>query len=349
MGELTQNGFEISGTTANRPDNVEEGQPYFNESLGVWQVRNAAGTPVWQGPYIGVKWSMAAHGSWQLANDGARTNGGGIVGDVTLTNQVAAFAKAFDDSEGAGTWGNIADHTGRSGYGVDYELFPDAEGVAADDAIAFGGAVPFCEIALDIGTAAIYDAADVLVWQYSTGVGSWSSLTIITDQTDTSDQSGGRAFQQDGAISFIPPADWASVAVGGETAYWIRAVVDSGKAANMTTLPILNLVEHDIVTPLDGFTCPHGGTITGIRVIDAAITLHSGSTVKFILMNFTTGAHSAPSDVPHEWTASQQQDAFTSLTLAVNTGDELGVLVTQEDSGNDDPTNVMLELNVSAP
>ena len=38
MGELTQNGFETSGTTANKPTNVEEGQPYFDETLATWQV-----------------------------------------------------------------------------------------------------------------------------------------------------------------------------------------------------------------------------------------------------------------------------------------------------------------------
>ena len=34
------------------------------------------------------KWTTAAFGSWQLANDGARTNGGGIVGDIVVRRYV---------------------------------------------------------------------------------------------------------------------------------------------------------------------------------------------------------------------------------------------------------------------
>lgn len=37
MGELTFNGHEISGTTTNRDANVEEGQMFFNETLGQQQ------------------------------------------------------------------------------------------------------------------------------------------------------------------------------------------------------------------------------------------------------------------------------------------------------------------------
>lgn len=346
MGELALNGFEISGTTANRPDNVEEGQLYFNETLGVWQVRNAAGTPAWQGAYIGTKWPMAAFGLWGIDVDGARTNGGGIVGDVTLTNAAAAFAKTFDASEGAsGTVGNIAVAGARAGYANNFQLIPDSP--EENDYAAFGGAVPFCELAFNMSvTVAVYDEAAVLAWEYSDGAGSWASLTLATDQTDTDAADGARSFQQDGALSFVPPSDWASVALDGQTAYWIRAVVQTGKGDNMTTSPLMQDVEHDIVTPLDGFTCPHGGTITGIRVNDGTTgTLQDGST-KFILMNFTTGAHSGPAGVAHTL-ASQRQDQF-AVSLAVSTGDELGILNTEED-GTNEPINVMLELNVSAP
>lgn len=289
------------------------------------------------------KWSMAAYGVWELANDGAETNGGGIVGDIAVTRAEAELAKAFDASESSGTWGDIEVTAARGGYTANYQLFPDSP--AATDAVAFGGSVPFCEIAFAMsGTVAVYDEAAVLAWEYSDGVGSWASLTLVTDQTDTDAADGARSFQQDGALSFVPPSDWASVAVGGTTAYWIRGVVQTAKGDNMTTSPVTNTQEHGVVTPDDGFTCPHGGTITGIRVIDGATgTLHTGSDVKFILMNFTTGDHSGELT----WAQDQQQDAFTGLTLAVNQDDELGVLVTQEDSGNDDPTNVMLELQVS--
>lgn len=343
MGELVFNGFEISGTTANRPTNAEEGQFYFNETLGVWQVYTGS---AWQSAYPAVKWPMAAFGSWELANDTANTNGGGIVGggtgDVSLTQ--SNDAAAFDASESGGTWGrlNLTNSDGRA-YASDYQPFPDTP--AATDAVAFGNSIPFCELAfITPGTPASYDEATVLAWEYSTGAGTWSSLTLVTEQTDSDDQSGGRTFQRSGAISFIPPSDWAKVLVGSiATSYWIRAVIQSDKADNMTTVPVLDGMLHELVTPQDGFRCPHAGTITRLRVVDGATgTLHTGSDVKFILMNFTTGAHSGE----FTWAQDQRHDTFAP-NLVVAPANNLGILVTQEDSGNDDPTNVMLELQVT--
>lgn len=295
-----------------------------------------------------VKWPMACFGSWQISNDGARTNGAGMVGDVTLTAQGATLAKTFDASEGAGTWGNIAVAGARAGYAVNYQLFPDAP--AQTDAVAFGAALPFCEAAFlfsGAGTEGIFNAAGVLGWQYSDGVGSWAALTLSTDQTGATGTTGDYFSEQDGAISFIPPDDWASVALDGVTAYWIRAVVQAGKGANMTTVPVMTSVQHDVVTPTDGFLCPHSGTVTDIRLIDQATTLHTTNNVVFILVNFTTGAHSGAAGAGHTFAQDQRQDAWASLTLTVTAGDELGVLVTEEDTNNDDPTGVMLELGVT--
>ena len=294
-----------------------------------------------------TKWPMAAFGAWEISNDGARTNGGGIVGDVTLTNAFGAFAKTFDASEGAGTWGNVSNSSARGGYTSSYQLFPDLP--AQTDAVAFGAIVPFCEVAFVLsgaGTEAVYDAAGVIGWEYSDGVDSWASLTVAYNGggvTDAPDDNGEYFAQQDGAMSFIPPSDWAIVALDGQTAYWIRAVVQTGKGANMTTSPILTGVEHDIVTPADGFTCPHAGTITDIRTINGNASLHSGSDVKFILMNFTTGEHSGELT----WAQDKVQDSWSGLSLVINAGDVLAPIVTQEDSGNNDPTNVMLELGVT--
>lgn len=287
-------------------------------------------------------WSMAAFGSWQQANDFLN---GGIVGGqgqggLVRATQAVALAKAYDST--AISIGNLAVTGARGNYASNFQLFPDSPDTS--DYIAFGAALPFAEFYIDMSaTVAVFDEATVLVWEYTTAVDTWSTLTIANDSTDTSDQSGGRAFQQDSAISFAPPSDWASVALDGQTAYWIRAIVQSNKGDNMTTVPIMSN-EHDVVTIFEGLICPHDGTITRIRVIDGATgTLHTGSDVKFILMNFTTGLHSGELT----WSQDIRHDSFSSLTLVVNTGDELGVLVTQEDSGNDDPTNVMLELGVT--
>ena len=284
---------------------------------------------------------MAAFGSWELANDGAKTNGGGLVGDIVETAIDSTLVQAYDASESGGTWGYLATTHLRDGYSAEFQLFPSSP--AQGDAVAFGSTVPFCEVSFDIGTPAVYDAAAVLAWEYSDGVDSWASLTLATDQTGATGQTGAYFAERDGALSFVPPADWASVAVGGITGYWIRAVIQSGKGGNMTTSPAMNGENPSTVSLGDGFPCPHGGTITGIRAIDTAATPHATDDVKFILMDFTTGAHSGQLT----WARNQRQDAWPSLTLVVNTSDILGVLVTQEDSGNADPTNVMLELTVT--
>jgi hypothetical protein len=102
--------------------------------------------------------------------------------------------------------------------------------------------------------------------------------------------------------------------------------------------------EHETVTPADGFIAPAAGTITGIRTIDANTgTPHSGTAVHFILMNFTTGAHSGDNAM----VLGDRQNNFPGLSLSVNRGDILAPLVTEWGAGDDDPTNVSLELQVS--
>ena len=292
---------------------------------------------------------MAAFGSWQLA--GAEPVFSSIVG-VVKTVEDTLHAKAFDADEGAGTWGDLGVTSARPNFAANFQLFPNVP--AATDAVAFGALIPFCEIEYTESTSAVYDEAAVLAWEYSTGVGTWGTLTLTRDSSDLDSADGTRAFQSDGFLSFIPPADWASVAVGGTTAYWIRAVVQADKGDNITTVPIAS-TNHSIVSPENGFTCPAAGSVTGIRTVDAIAegSVHTGSSVKFILVNFTTGDHTALANgTPQEWRVEERQTAWSAAdanmsALAVNRGDELGVLITQEDSGNDDPTNVMLELQVS--
>ncbi len=296
------------------------------------------------------KWSMAAFGSWQLANDGAQTNGGGIVGDVDVSGLNAVNTLGFSDSGGAGTFADIAATSSLTDWASDYQLTADAgsenagtdaDGSTDGDATYFGHSVPFCEIAFDLNPVGVM-TAKTFRWEYFNGT-QWNIIPAASffDNTDLASQDGEQSFEQDGAISFIPPSDWATVAVDSQTEYWIRARI---VAAQVLTTPLMDLTEPTIVTPLDGFTCPHGGTITDIRVIDGKPgTDRSDATLKFIFMNFTTGAHSGELT----WVLAQRQDAFTGLTLAVNQDDELGVLVTGEDIRNKDPHEVLLELQVS--
>lgn len=281
-------------------------------------------------------WPMAVLGAWAIDGDGARTNGAGLVGTTpTLTEAAVSQAKV----ENGGVFGDLS--AVNAGYSSTYQLFPDAP-VAETDYAYFGATVPFPELAFDMSaTVATFDAAGVLTWEYWDGA-QWSTLPIAHDGSSASTADGTLAFGRDGALSFVPPADWAQSTVDGVTIYWIRAGIAAGKAANLTQVPITNSKEHEIVTPTGGFVVRQTGTIDTIRLVDGAGTLHTTADVKFILHNYTTGAHSG------ELTFLQDQrcQVFAGLSLAVADGDVLGVVCTQEDTAAE-PSGVILELGVS--
>jgi hypothetical protein len=289
------------------------------------------------GAVVGLKSTdlMAVLGSWGIDVDGARTNGAGLVGATpTLTEQAAALAKVSNN----GVYGNLG--AVNAGYSATYKLFPTVP-VATEDFAYFGGAVPFCEFALDIATAATFDAAGVLAWSYWNG-SAWAALTLAIDNTNSSTKDGSLSFTRDGALAFVPPTAWAASTVDGQAAFWIRCGIAAGKAANLTAVPSTNSKRHEIVTPAGGYVVRQNGSITGLRLVDGAQTLHTTADVKFILMNYTTGEHSGALTFVQDVRA----QVFTGLSLAVHTGDVLGVLVTQED-GTNEPSG-LLELAFTA-
>jgi len=288
-------------------------------------------------PGGGQSVQMPVFGTWAVDGDGAETNGGGMVGDVTLTEQAATFCQSDD----GGTIAQVSTISAEAGYTADYQLFPDTP--AADDAAYFGAAVPFAEMAVDTGTVATYDSTGVLGWEYYDGT-TWSALTISYDGTHASTHDGTLSFARDGAIVFVPPSDWAATTVNSQSGYWIRCVVQTGKAANMTQVPILNSKEHELVSSADPFMAPYTQTITGIRLVDGASTLHTATDVKFIVVDTTTGAHSGELTFAQD----KRQDAWSSLTFAVTRGDSLSVIVTQED-GTNEVINATVELIGTSP
>lgn len=280
---------------------------------------------------------MAVFGTWGRDVDGANTNGAGLVGvEAVLTEQSATLAKVEDNA----VFADLSASGAEAGYTANYQTFPDTP-VAGEDFAYFGAAVPFPEVAFDMGTVATHDATGVHGWTYWNG-SAWTALTISYDGTEGTAQDGTESFERDGAMSFVPPADWASTTVDGQAGYWIRIGIEAGKAANLTQVGILNSKEHELVTPEDGYVSNFAGTVTGIRASDAAATLHTAADVKFMLVNFTTGAHSGELT----WAQDKRTDAWTSLTLAVAVGDELGVVNTAED-GTNEPSNVAFELSVT--
>jgi hypothetical protein len=155
-----------------------------------------------------------------------------VEGVADATTQASTFCKGDD----AASYADMATISGEAGYTSNFQMYPDAP--AQDDNILFGAAAAFDQITIDVSTVATYDAAGVIEWEYWDG-DSWEALTIVEDGTGSTATTGAYAFEQDGRISFTRPTDWAASTIDSQLAFWIRAAIATGKAANMTQTPIL--------------------------------------------------------------------------------------------------------------
>jgi len=216
-------------------------------------------------------------------------------------------------------------------------LLPDADAEEAGDAFAVGFATKFCEVVFDdLATAAGALATwggDGAKWQYSTGAGTWSDLTVF-DNTDLTAYDGLRSLQRTGAITFVPPADWVTATYDGQAAYWVKYVIT---AAQLTQTPLIDGTNHDepfIAIPnADTFSAPFKLEITKVRVTNMHATVHDQNVV-FIVGNFTDMVFSTA----QTWTASQLNDKFTLGTaIAADPGDLIGILVTNDTGSTNNP------------
>lgn len=285
---------------------------------------------------------MAVYGAWAINGDGAYTNGAGLVGATAkLTVLAADYCKVLDDT----AYENLEDSDDGAGYTAAFQMFPDTP-VAETDYFLMGFDRPVAEIAFNTATPAVYNSTAVLEWFYGDDASdptSWAALTVAFDNSEANAQDGTESWERDGAVLFVPPTDWARTTIDGVTAYWIRVGIAAGKAANMTTVPIL-ADEPAVVTATDPFIAPAPGQIVGIRASSGAAALGSTADTKFVLVNTTTGDHSGELT----WTTALRTDAWTGLNLAVNDGDELAVYVTQED-GTAEHDTVLFELEYANP
>ncbi len=97
-----------------------------------------------------------------------------------------------------------------------------------NDAYYFGGSEPFGKLTLNIGTQG--DGTWTITWEYYNGT-TWVALSSITDGT-----TGFKAAVGNHDVTYTVPSDWASVSVGGVTAYYIRGRVSAYTA--ITTQPL---------------------------------------------------------------------------------------------------------------
>ena len=284
---------------------------------------------------------MHVAGSWAVDGDGTATNGGGMAGcvlaELTITEATATYARVHD--EGTSTFAPLATCSSLTGWAANYQLTADAASEQVDDFCAFGAAIPFAEVAFELGGALATYGGNAGKWQYHNGT-AFADLTNFYDHTDvTAPATGLRPFQQAGSLMLVPPADWAVASVGGQLGYWIRWIVT---ALQVTQTPV-KTKEHEIVTPADAaWVAPFAGVITSVTLRDGASTLHTTADVKFVLMNFTTGANSGvqtfAQDIRHK--------IFNITDIAIAAGDSLGVVVTQEDTAAE-VTDAVLELTIT--
>jgi len=290
-------------------------------SAGQYLKAAGSATPAWD--TVKAKWPFRIPAASGIDTDGYH---GALAGcdqllDVTRTEAAATFCQVWDNSAGV----FAALETASAGQFVQWQLLPST--TQDTDHVSFGHTIPFCQLYIDMSATVQTYTGDALAWTYWDG-SAWSTLTL-RDYTDATAQDGLRSFGRDGSLSFTPPSDWAKTRVNGVEGYWIRAA--AGTATNISAIGITNSKRHYVCTPTDGFLVPHACTITDIAIRDEAGTPHSATDIKFVLLNFTTGAHSGELTFPQD----KRNDAFASLTLSCAASDVLGVIIRVEDGTNE--------------
>ena len=131
----------------------------------------------------------------------------------------------------------------------------------AGDYVLIGGAATFEIVEFAADTGGSKDSE--LTFEYSTGDGTWSTLTILAD--------GTKGFQQSGQISFSAPLDWAvgetaEVASDITSGYYVR--ITRTRVPVMSTLPIEDYFKVFSSREL-GFIVRGGGTVQPVHIADA--------------------------------------------------------------------------------
>jgi hypothetical protein len=154
--------------------------------------------------------------------------------------------KAYDVSDTVnGPAVDLASADDLDAFTAAYQLLPDAASEAVGDGFIIMHVKQFSSIQFDdlstgSGSVATW-GGDGGKYQYSTGDGTWSDLTV-TDGTDADAGDGLRTLQQAGSILFTIPEDWASVTIDGDTGYAIRYYIT---AAQLTQTALIDTTNKD--------------------------------------------------------------------------------------------------------
>lgn len=190
---------------------------------------------------------------------------------VTTTLAITSMQGAVADDGGVQT-----DETTEANNDTanDMTLLPAAP--AVNDAYYFGGVYPFQQLTINIGTAGVKGAgAWTITWEYWNG-SAWATVSV-TDGTSEFTVAGTSN------VTFTPPVDWASTAVAGITAYWIRARVTAATLP-ITTQPlgtqswVTDAIDIDVnAGTLNLIDCElmFAGTGANVDLADATITVNS--------------------------------------------------------------------------
>jgi hypothetical protein len=215
----------------------------FEPIQGNNDLDEAVGTASYQGSTLaqkGCTWS----GTFKLKPK----NPSNIDADLNQYNDGSGtvVVKAYDVSDTVnGPAVDLASADDLDAFTAAYQLLPDAASEAVGDGFIIMHAKQFSSIQFDdlstgSGSVATW-GGDGGKYQYSTGDGTWSDLTV-TDGTDATAGDGLRTLQQTGSILFTIPEDWASVTIDGDTGYAIRYYIT---AAQLTQTALIDTTNKD--------------------------------------------------------------------------------------------------------
>jgi len=195
---------------------VQEASVFYDS--GIWKMWLAAGVPSIE-TYLtssdGLVWTRIGNAFIAADHTDCRMY-------LNSGNDTTDMAGAVADDGGSTTDETAASNNATAS---DMTLLPATP--AVNDAYYFGGDSNFNSLKLNIGTAGV--GTWTITWEFYDTDTTWKALSAVSDGT------GGFTVPGIQTVTYTLPTTWATVAVKGITAYWIRARVSA--YTSITTQP----------------------------------------------------------------------------------------------------------------